>query len=132
MQKPQTTSCMPLVCDLRVRDMQVLAESIECDGQNHRHQDVEAIQQSQLRKLRQIANHTPIGAKAAWRQKPAQMAAKKPQSVRRVRIAIAVRIAMMISMMGSPPQRTALNAGSADDGKHKLHQRDVRNARCEK
>jgi hypothetical protein len=61
-----------------------------------------------------------VSGKAALAQKPADMAPPKAVNEWRVDVVGSIRMKMVVAMMCSPPQRPALHAGGAKQGKCKL------------
>src|SRR5262245_10914742 len=79
------------------------ADEVESDGKHHRHQHIEAIEESQLRIPHEIADELGTGREVAAIHEPANVAPKESVLMRRVRIGGIVRMGVMVPMVRSPP-----------------------------
>jgi hypothetical protein len=68
-----------------------------------------------------IADRGGVGAESPPGQEPAHVRAEEAVLHRRMQVARQVGMAMVVAMVGGPPQRTALHAHRADHGEHELH-----------
>jgi hypothetical protein len=101
--------------------MQQHTQCVQTDGERDWNRDVIAIKPAQFRILRQIRHSRQVGAEVARGQKPADVAPQEPENARGMRVLWRVGVAMMMPMMGRPPQRSALDARRADQREYKLH-----------
>jgi len=88
--------------------------------QQDRHERVEAVQENELGKFREIAHLRIVGWKIASTRDPADVRPPKAPLFRRMHIMFIVGMLMMMTVLIRPPKRPALHGGAADHGKNKL------------
>lgn len=97
------------------------SEAIEPCEQDRRPDEVEAVQENQLRIFRQILHEPVIGGKIPAAREPTDVRPEKPLHARRVDIVFIVRVGMVVAMHRCPPERPALNGSQPREREQKLH-----------
>ena len=96
------------------------AERVQSYGEEHRHEQVEAVDQAQFGKAAEVRNGLPVRAEAARGQEPAHVCPQKAVLPRRMHVLGRVGMAVVVAMMGGPPQWSTLHAHGTDRSEHEL------------
>ncbi len=86
-----------------------------------RHHRVEAVEEAQLRELREIGDVLDPRAVVAVGEEPEHVAPPEAVLHRRVRVLGLVRVLVVVPMVGRPPERPALHGARAHEREHELH-----------
>ncbi len=97
------------------------AEHAEHASQHEGRQEIEAVDPHQLRHLQQIGDGLIVALQAVRREDPPQVRMPCPVEQWGVRVAGLVREAMVLSVMGRPPQHALLDGGLREPGEGELH-----------
>ena len=96
------------------------AEEEHADGEQHRHDDVEAVEPAQLGEVHEIAHALQVRRETFLRQEPAHVGAHEAVLDGRVRVLRLVRILVVIAMMRGPPDGPALHGRGAEHAEQEL------------
>ncbi len=99
-----------------------MASREQCDRKQERHERVEAVQKDKFRKFGEIANPRVIRGKVSCAGNPADMRPPEAANGGRMHVLFFIRMFMVQPVLVTPPQRTALHGGGAQDGEQKLRQ----------
>ncbi len=105
---------------LRSIHFKQVAKDVKLQRQQKGHQRVEAVEPDQLRVAHPILDVFRAGRKMPGRGQPADVAPPETVARRGVRILIGVGEAMVVAVMGGPPQGAALDGGVAEHRKDEL------------
>jgi hypothetical protein len=92
------------------------AEPIEPEAEDRRHHEIEAIEEDEFGKLREVADDAIIGRKVFAARHPADMRPPKAGEAGRMDVMLVVGVLMMVPMYRGPPQGPALHGGIAERG----------------
>ena len=90
------------------------------DARRHRRKPFEAIEETQLRKTREVADVRDVGVIVRAAENPAQVRVPETAKDRRMRIARTVGEAMVSTMTARPPQRAVLHRGAPKPAENEL------------
>jgi hypothetical protein len=79
------------------------AKRIGGNSKENRYHHIKAIEETQFRKLREVADEVQVGGKVGSGSEPAHVAPEESVLLWRVRVSRLIRVSMMMSMMRSPP-----------------------------
>src|SRR3954464_8874486 len=85
-------------------------------GKKRRHDEVEAIQENQLRVFREVLDLRVVGREVALAGNPADVRPPETVDMRRMRVGVFIGVLVMMPMMVGPPKRSALHGRA---GKHR-------------
>src|ERR1700731_4578428 len=78
------------------------------------------VQPHQFRIAREVGDLDEVGCIVPARENPAKMAIKKASMTWRVNVPLGVRVQMMMTMFGRPPQNAFLGRALRHEGEHEL------------
>ena len=97
-----------------------LAQEIHANAEGDWDNEIKAIEKAQFRKAGQIAHGFKVRGKVFARRDPQHVAPDKAVLMGRVRVTRLVGVAVMMPVVGGPPERAALECAIAYQGKDEL------------
>src|SRR5690606_18872058 len=94
---------------------------VEQRRERGRHGRIESVEPGELAEASEVGHEVQLGGKVDARQEPAHVAPEEAVLARRVRVAGAVRVRVVMAVMRGPPERTALHGRGAEHGEYELH-----------